>query len=172
MTIISKKKSILYFFLQSFSFVTVNIAYPELYVEVHENLPGTNTSKPVWMLCKDLRHRCQYVQMEYDVSIYCRFRCDEIHSNPKLNMIRFASIIPNDIQNQFFLSRFCLQNFSRRPMTANIPIGNANMSFTVTIFTISLSWLACIYLIFVIRKKYFAIRHKLEPNQILNQKQK
>ncbi|XP_055320897.1 phosphatidylinositol-glycan biosynthesis class X protein [Sitodiplosis mosellana] len=111
------------------SFVTVNIAYPELYVEVDDDLPVTNASKPVWMLCKDLRHRCQYVQVEYD-------------------------------------------NFSRRPMTASIPIGNANMSGTVTVFTIALSWIACIYLIFVIRKRYFAIRHKLEPNRTFNQKQK
>lgn len=51
------------------SFVTVNITYPQLYVELNDDLPIKNASKPVWMLCKDLRHRCQYVQVEYDVSL-------------------------------------------------------------------------------------------------------
>lgn len=79
------------FYLRSLSFVTVNITYPELYVEVHENLPGTNTSKPVWMPCKDLRHRCQYVQMEYDVSIYCRrIEIDSLQFG-----IKFDSILLN-----------------------------------------------------------------------------
>lgn len=53
-----------------FSFVTVHINYPELYVESDEHLAIPNDTKPVWMMCKDLRHRCKWTQVEYDVSIH------------------------------------------------------------------------------------------------------
>ncbi|XP_031641220.1 phosphatidylinositol-glycan biosynthesis class X protein [Contarinia nasturtii] len=101
------------------SFVTVNITYPELYVEVNEDVPIPNDSKTTWMLCKDLRHRCKYIQVEYD-------------------------------------------NFSRKSLSANIPIGNANLSGKITFATIALSWIACICIIFVIRKKYNSLKIKLK----------
>lgn len=50
------------------SFVTVKIPFPELYVELDENSAPKNASKPVWMVCKDQRHRCKWSQVDFDVS--------------------------------------------------------------------------------------------------------
>lgn len=38
-------------------------------MENDESLALTNATKPVWMMCKDLRHRCKWAQVEYDVSM-------------------------------------------------------------------------------------------------------
>lgn len=38
-------------------------------MENDESLALPNATKPVWMMCKDLRHRCKWAQVEYDVSM-------------------------------------------------------------------------------------------------------
>lgn len=53
------------------------------------------------------------------------------------------------------------QNFSRRTISANIPIGNASLSATVTFCTIALSWVASSFIIYELWKKYKILRVRL-----------
>lgn len=148
-----------------FSFVTVNISYPQLFVETDDNMATVNDTKPVWMICKDLRHRCKWTQVEFDVSKWLLAKTFRLR-NDKMNSI-FArwyfltiSVHPKPLKTNQHI--FSLQNYSRKPLNANIPIGNASLSGTITFVTIALSWAACLFIIFVIRKKHNALRIKLK----------
>lgn len=56
-----------------FSFVTVNIDFPQLFIEIKENASPTNALNTVSYMCKDLRHRCKWIPIEYDVRAYKMF---------------------------------------------------------------------------------------------------
>lgn len=51
-----------------FSFVNVSIDYPELYIETNDEINGLNATQAEWYTCEDIRHRCRWNQVEYDVN--------------------------------------------------------------------------------------------------------
>lgn len=128
-------------------FVTVNISYPQLYVELDENEPLMNESKPTVMLCKDLRHQCKYIQVEYDVSL------------GYFILIIFAIAFFATFLISPIISFAYPQNYSRKPITAIIPIGNANLSTPITFITLLLSVVSSLYLIYSMHKKSEAMEN-------------
>lgn len=54
-------------FICIFSFVAVNITLPQVFLEWDDNEDDTNGTIPVSYTCKDLRHKCKWIQVEYDV---------------------------------------------------------------------------------------------------------
>lgn len=51
------------------SFVTVDIPFPQLFIETDHSDVVENTTIIHSYLCKDLRHRCKWIEIEYEVSV-------------------------------------------------------------------------------------------------------
>lgn len=87
-----------------FSFVTVNIDFPELYIEMDAHLSEANASvnadtvsdKSVWMRCKDLRHRCKWLPVHFDVSESIYHSTAEIYTFI-IHFYSFFCILPTRI---------------------------------------------------------------------------
>lgn len=46
----------------------MNIDYPKLFIEANEEITTSNETEAESYMCEDLRHRCRWHQVEYDVS--------------------------------------------------------------------------------------------------------
>lgn len=63
------------------SFVLVNIDFPQIFLEVNNPKDATTAKSTIQtFMCSDLRHRCQWFPVEYEVSTYIpthenRFQC-------------------------------------------------------------------------------------------------
>lgn len=113
------------------SFVPVTIDFPEMFLEIADGDEITEADAIETFMCDDLRYRCRWKRVDYDVS-GCRL------------------IAPKE--NSIFIC-YLLQNYSRKSLTANIPIGNTNVSGIITVCTILLSWIAALSLFIVINNK-------------------
>lgn len=67
----------------------------------------------------------------------------------------FNSIIPN-------FSYLHFQNYTKKQITAHIPVGNANLTLMITVCTIAISWTVSICTIIALFNKKDAIKNKLK----------
>lgn len=54
------------------------------------------------------------------------------------------------------------QNYTKKQVTAHIPVGNSNLKQMITICTIATSWTVSVYIIIALVNKRDAIRNKLK----------